>query len=70
MDEETIEKIFQNIDKDGNGRIHPRELQYFFKKHQLNMTINEVKQYMKRFDVNGDGLISLEELKQAFGKKS
>ncbi|TPP61067.1 Calcium-binding protein, partial [Fasciola gigantica] len=68
--EETIEKIFRNIDKDGNGKIHPRELQYFFKKHQLNMTINEVKQYMKRFDVNGDGLISLEELKQAFGKKS
>ncbi|KAA0199880.1 hypothetical protein FBUS_02715, partial [Fasciolopsis buskii] len=67
--EEAIEKLFHHIDKDGNGSIHPRELQHFFKKHNLYMTINEVRQYMKRIDQNGDGEISLEEMKRAFGKK-
>ncbi|KAF7258497.1 hypothetical protein EG68_04167 [Paragonimus skrjabini miyazakii] len=60
-----IEEIFYLIDKNKNGKISRRELQSFFKKNDCKYKSKEVKEYIKRIDQDGDGSISLMELKQA-----
>ncbi|TPP56846.1 Calmodulin-4 [Fasciola gigantica] len=65
MNDQEIEYIFSQIDKNKNGRVNARELQAFFKKNDCKYKSKEIKEYIKRIDMDGDGQISLEELKQA-----
>ncbi|KAA0192033.1 hypothetical protein FBUS_01902 [Fasciolopsis buskii] len=65
MNDQEIEYIFNQIDKNKNGRVNARELQAFFKKNDCKYKSREVKAYIKKIDLDGDGQISLEELKRA-----
>ncbi|KAF5400968.1 hypothetical protein PHET_05905 [Paragonimus heterotremus] len=65
MQDHEIEEIFYLIDKNKNGKISRRELQSFFKKNDCKYKSKEVKEYIRRIDQDGDGSISLMELKQA-----
>ncbi|CAL8100011.1 unnamed protein product [Calicophoron daubneyi] len=69
MNDDEITKLFCMIDKDKNGYITRRELSKFFKAHECKFNSREVKAYIKSVDQNGDGKISLDELKQALRGK-
>ncbi|KAA3670896.1 uncharacterized protein DEA37_0002226 [Paragonimus westermani] len=62
--------MFYHIDTNHNGRISFKELRAFFKKSSTTFKSKDVKYYLKQFDSNGDGKITLEELKAGLGRKS
>ncbi|TPP56845.1 hypothetical protein FGIG_03414 [Fasciola gigantica] len=62
-----IEYLFNQIDRDRNGKITKRELRAFFKKNDGSQTNAELTNYLKKMDKNGDGKLDLAELKEALG---
>ncbi|GAA57935.1 calmodulin-4, partial [Clonorchis sinensis] len=62
--DEEIEEIFRQIDKNKNGKIDKRELQAFFKKHDRKFTAKQVTDYIKKWDGDNDGQLTLEDLKK------
>ncbi|KAF7239802.1 hypothetical protein EG68_10700 [Paragonimus skrjabini miyazakii] len=69
MNDAEIEQMFYHIDKNHSGKISFRELKAFFKNSSTTTKSKDIKCYMKQLDLNGDGKITLEELKAGLGRK-
>jgi len=66
MTENDIEKIFNEIDDDGNGYITHREAKKAFKKISGRFGLqdkSQIEEWIKECDFDQDGRISLEEFK-------
>ncbi|CAH8869869.1 unnamed protein product [Trichobilharzia szidati] len=59
---DEVRCIFNQIDKNRNGFVTPRELRAFFRKHDAKFDRREIKEFISRLDGDGDGQISLQEL--------
>ena len=51
--QEEIGKIFDSADSDGSGFLTPQEIKHML--INLNITVSEMNQIMREYDVNGDG---------------
>ena len=58
-------KIFQSIDKDGNGKIDISELASGLQNFGINMSSAQLVHFRDDLDENGDGTVSLDEFKVA-----
>jgi serine/threonine-protein phosphatase with EF-hands len=67
---ETLQCIFEKIDKDNSGSITPQEFKeacsFAFEKLGVKFTQNEINHFIDEMDYNKDGLIDLQEFKNAF----
>jgi len=65
--EDDIERIFNEIDSDGNGFLTPREAKKAHKKLSERFQIDryQIDEWVKECDFDQDGKISLEEFKLA-----
>jgi hypothetical protein len=66
----TLEKVFKEIDSDGNGTLSLKELKRAFNKMGMNISKQETAGFMASCDTNGDGELDLAELKAFFAKQS
>jgi calmodulin len=66
MDPETLEQVFAEIDRNGNGTLEPDELKALMARADLDVSGQELDEMIKMADVDGDGLIDLQEFKQLF----
>ena len=55
LKEEKLLEIFKTLDKDGNGRISKDEIKKVLSGQDLDE--NDLKQFITKFDLDGDGLI-------------
>ena len=55
LKEEKLLEIFKTLDKDGNGKISKNEIKNILKGQDFDE--NDSKQFISKFDLNGDGLI-------------
>ena len=72
---ENLSKVFNMLDKDGNGTVEKKELVEIFadktnagNKSSPTTEIKEVEDIFKEYDSNGDGLIDFNEFIQAMSK--
>ncbi|VDP66455.1 unnamed protein product [Echinostoma caproni] len=65
MDNTDIELVFRMIDRNNSGKINYRELRKFCKQYHSQWSKKEVKALLAKIDVDGDGKITLNELKAA-----
>ena len=64
----TLATVFNQFDKDGSGSLEPRELGDMFTKLDPNITEDEKRHllsHMARLDLDGDGRVTLLDLKKA-----
>jgi Ca2+-binding EF-hand superfamily protein/DNA repair exonuclease SbcCD ATPase subunit len=64
----TLSTVFNQFDKDGSGTLEPRELGDMFTKLDPNITEDEKRHllsHMARLDLDGDGRVTLLDLKKA-----
>ncbi|KAA3672680.1 uncharacterized protein DEA37_0005053 [Paragonimus westermani] len=61
--------MFHHIDTNHSGKISYKELKAFFKKSSSTFKSKDVKSYMMQLDSNGDGKITLEDLKAGLGRQ-
>ena len=55
LKEETLMEIFKTLDKDNKGKINKDDIKKILNKQNLDE--NEYKQFIDKFDLNGDGEI-------------
>ena len=55
LKEEKLMEIFKTLDKDGNGKITKEEIKKVLNAQALDE--NDIKQFILKFDLNGDGQI-------------
>ena len=55
LKEEKLMEIFKTLDKDGNGKITKEEIKKVLNAQALDA--NDIKQFILKFDLNGDGQI-------------
>ena len=55
LKEETLMEIFKTLDKDKKGKINKDDIKKILNKQNLDE--NEYKQFIDKFDLNGDGEI-------------
>ena len=60
-----LQKIFEQIDTNGDGSIQRSELKAITQKIGLNLTENELTGLFNYADVNGDGNIDMQEFLNA-----
>ncbi|MEQ9359427.1 MAG: MFS transporter [Coleofasciculus chthonoplastes F2-STO-03] len=65
LDHDFVDTFFQMIDTDSNGQIVIHELKMFYQAYKIG-TIQDAKVAFDSLDLNQDGHISLEEMKQIF----
>ena len=66
-DVETFSKrVFDVIDKDGNGTIDASEIVRLLKKGSFNITEDKAREWIKKVDTNGDGVLSSDEFIKFF----
>ena len=67
--ESTFKKIMKSCDSNGDGRIDYAEFIQATIHHKSLMNDETIKSAFSMFDLNGDGQISRDELKQMFSEK-
>ena len=67
INEEDVEKMFKEIDIDGNGTIDYTEFVMATMNEKLFLTNDKLLQAFKMFDKDGSGTISPEEIKEVLG---
>jgi len=58
-----LRRAFQYIDVDGSGTVTCKEIERAFKMWNVPVDEEEIRELMKRFDTNGDGLCGAGEFK-------
>ncbi|KAK3611555.1 hypothetical protein CHS0354_016488 [Potamilus streckersoni] len=68
LSQEEVDQAMTDADKDGNGCIDLNEFTTFIGKHIVvaNYRNNELKKAFKRFDKDGDGHITRDEIRLVF----
>ncbi|XP_069131579.1 calmodulin-2-like [Argopecten irradians] len=66
--EEALREAFKVFDKDGNGFISAKELQYTMKNLGNELTEEEVDEMIQEADVNNDGKIDYKEFSKIMAK--
>ncbi|KAG6883952.1 hypothetical protein C0993_002548, partial [Termitomyces sp. T159_Od127] len=61
---DEMEAAFHVFDRDGNGSISIEELELVLQSLDPNLTEQEIKKMMEEADLNGDGVISMDEFKK------
>ncbi|THD28600.1 hypothetical protein D915_000537 [Fasciola hepatica] len=65
MDNEDVEIVFEMIDRNNSGKISYREMKKFCKRYHQGWSKKDIKNMIQYIDVDGDGKITLNELKAA-----
>lgn len=60
--EQEYERVFRHLDKNGDGKISPPELQICIGKIGGELSLEEAEIVAELIDSDGDGLLSLEDL--------
>lgn len=63
-EDEELKACFQYFDRDHDGRISQKELEYVMNKFDTNLSLYEIKEMMLLADKNKDGFIDFDEFKQ------
>ena len=66
--EEAAEKIFDMIDKDGDGTLDTDEIRAAFERMHTGLSLNELTQTINVFDSDNSGRVSREEFVEAIKK--
>lgn len=61
LTERDIKRAFAQYDKDGNGMLDLAEITGAIQMHLNGVSRPEIQQFVKHYDLNGDGCISFEE---------
>ncbi|CAL8100005.1 unnamed protein product [Calicophoron daubneyi] len=69
MNTSDLEQLFKEIDTNHSGRVNLREFKLYMKNHEGVFSEKAAEKYFDQADLNDDHLITLEELKSAFGSK-
>lgn len=67
IDDEEIQRMFREIDVDGNGTIDYSEFLMATMSETQLLSQEKLKQAFKMFDKDGSGTISKDEIKEALG---
>ncbi|KAG6713832.1 hypothetical protein I3842_05G173100 [Carya illinoinensis] len=59
-----LQRVFDYLDVDGDGKISPAELQGYVTTVGGNVSVDEAKETVKLCDLNGDGLLDFEEFQK------
>ena len=62
---DSWDKIFKNLDLDGDGNIDFHEFMAAANKHHKILTKKNIRDLFDTFDMNGDGVIDITEFKAA-----
>jgi len=65
IDEDFVNKLFDDLDRDKNGTISKAEIELYFGEHPDSKREIDVLRLMKEVDTDGDGVISRDEFRQA-----
>ena len=60
-EERYLKKLFDNMDRNNNGRISIHEIRYIVRNSNENISEEEIELLIKEVDTDGDGLISFDE---------
>ncbi|VDD74448.1 unnamed protein product [Mesocestoides corti] len=60
--DESVKKLFKELDKDGSGKVSAKELVVMLREMKSSLDEATVERLIKKFDTNKDGELSLEEL--------
>ena len=60
-EERYLKKLFNNMDRNNNGRISIHEIRYIVRNSNENISEEEIESLIKEVDTDGDGLISFDE---------
>ncbi|VDK32548.1 unnamed protein product [Dibothriocephalus latus] len=58
----SVMAMFKELDTDGSNKVSAAELATMLKEMGSSLDIKAVERLVKKFDANGDGELSLEEL--------
>mmetsp|Transcript_7274 Transcript_7274/g.25041 ORF Transcript_7274/g.25041 Transcript_7274/m.25041 type:complete len:485 (-) Transcript_7274:36-1490(-) len=64
-DDDDLEHVFNEWDKDKNGSISMEEMQGALQRLNINYARGEIEDFFNAMDVNNDGSISMQEFKRA-----
>ena len=67
VDEPDVEEMLRAADLDGDGKLDYTEFIAAAFQKDLLLSSDNLMRAFRMFDINGDGTISKEELKQVFG---
>ncbi|CAL8100047.1 unnamed protein product [Calicophoron daubneyi] len=68
--EEGARRILSVLDTDKDGKVDKKELRDFLGGPELSVDKSAIAQVFKRFDIDGDGKLDLEEIIKAFSSLS
>ncbi|VDN16092.1 unnamed protein product [Dibothriocephalus latus] len=59
---ETVIAMFKDLDKDGSNKVSAKELAAMLREVGSKLDMKAVERLVRKFDANGDGELSIEEL--------
>ncbi|VDM05279.1 unnamed protein product [Schistocephalus solidus] len=59
---ESVIAMFKELDTDGSNKVSAAELSAMLREVGSNLDLKAVERLVRKFDANGDGELSLEEL--------
>lgn len=65
----TLRKAFMDLNIEKTGKISKREFKYFLNFWGMNISDDEFNQVFKKFDLDGDGLISYKDFQLSIGSE-
>lgn len=65
----TLRKAFMDLNIEKTGKISTRELKYYLNFWGLHVTDKEFEDVFKRFDLDGDGVISYKDFQESIGSE-